>query len=287
MPINAGPGYMKAELEYQAATTLEEKLAGLRRMLKECPKHKGSENLVADIKRKISRLLKQIEKQKQIAKRSGRASTGIKKEGAARICIIGSPNSGKSTFLSKITNAKPQIEDYPFTTKKPEVGTLDYEGVKIQVIEIPAIVENFRDTEKGNYYASLIRDSDVGVAMFKNEEERILVLREIKRIDLKLPLIEYNFLEGKDVKFVVEELWKNLGIIKVYTKQPHKKKDFPPVALRRGSTVRELAAKVHKDFVKNFKFARVFGSSAKFKGQQVGLMHVLKDNDVVEIHVRD
>ena len=75
-------------------------------------------------------------------------------------------------------------------------------------------------------------------------------------------------------------------MIKVYTKSVDKKKpDYPPVALKKGKTVRDLALVVHKDFVKRFKFARIWGESVKHKGTKVGLDHELKDEDIVELHV--
>ena len=57
MPVNAGPEFMEAELEYQRATTPEERLLGLKKMLKTAPKHKGSEKLLAEIKKKIAKNL--------------------------------------------------------------------------------------------------------------------------------------------------------------------------------------------------------------------------------------
>jgi len=285
MPINAGHEYQRAEIEYQQADTLEEKLATSKKMLSVAPKHKGSENLLALIKKRIAKLIKQIDRQKEISRKSGR-SIGLKKEGAARVCIIGVPNSGKSTLLSKITNAKPEISDFPFTTKKTEVGILDHRGVKIQIVEIPPIVKDFLKTENGGYLASVIRESTLLILVYRKEEDRRIIKREMRKMGLKIPFVMYNF-EFDTPEQIKHGLWKNLGLIRIFTKQPRKPKDFPPVALKKGSTIQDLAGKVHKDFLKNFKFARVFGKSVKFRGQQVGLNHVLIDEDVVEIHAKD
>ena len=84
----------------------------------------------------------------------------------------------------------------------------------------------------------------------------------------------------------LDKIWKSLDIIKVYTKQPGKSPDYPPVALDKGSIVRDLAKTVHKDFLKNFKYAVINGSSAKFKDQRVGLNHKLADDDIIEFHVK-
>jgi ribosome-interacting GTPase 1 len=71
----------------------------------------------------------------------------------------------------------------------------------------------------------------------------------------------------------------------VYTKEPGKPKAVPPIVLKPGSTVEDVAKRVHKDFLKNFKFARIFNDT-KFSGQKVGLDYKLKNNDIVEIHAR-
>jgi ribosome-interacting GTPase 1 len=76
-----------------------------------------------------------------------------------------------------------------------------------------------------------------------------------------------------------------LGIIRVYSKAPGQAPDFnTPFVLKQGSTVEELAGKIHKDFVKNLKLARVWGE-AVFDGQPVGRDYVLHEGDVVELHV--
>ncbi len=287
MPINAGPEYMEAELAYQQAVTPEERLAGLKKMLTTVPKHKGSEKLVGEIKKKIAKLLEQQEKQRQIAKRTGR-SQGIKKEGSARVCIIGTANSGKSSLLAKITNAKPRISEFPFTTTEPEVGVMDYVGIKIQIIELPAIVPEFLETERGSYFASLMKESTLLLSIYAKEEDRRLVRAEMKKMRLKVRLLEISQKEAiESVHELAWKIWKNLGLIKVYTKQLRKAKDFPPIALEKGANIRDLAEKIHKDFVHKFKFARVYGKSVRFNGQQVGLHHILADDDVVELHARE
>ena len=288
MPINAGPEYMEAELEYQRAISSEDKLSAMRKMLKTVPKHKGSEKLVGEIKKKISKLLAQQEKQRQIAKRTGRAFSSIKKEGVARVCIIGTTNAGKSTLLARITNAKPRISEYAYTTTWPEVGVMDYVGMKIQVIELPAIVKDFLKTENRGYFISIMKESNLLLVICKNEEDRRLVRAELKKMHLNISSLEISQQEARErPQEVPWKIWKNLDLMKVYTKQPHRAKDFPPIALEKGATIRDLASKIHKDFVQKFRHARVFGSSVRFPGQQVGLQHILADDDIVELHTKD
>src|SRR3990167_2105013 len=229
MTVNPGVEYQLAEEEFQNASTAEEKLKALQKMWSTVPKHKSSEGLQRQIKQKLSKYKDLLRKEKSFKR--GSSSLSIKKEGSATISIIGVPNSGKSTLLKKLTNSNVLIADYPFSTVKPEVGILNYKGILLQIIEIPAITENFEETEK-------VRD----------------------------------------------KIWNSLGLIKVYTKQPGKKFEYPPLSLKKGDTVRELAERVHKDFVKNFKFARIWGKSAKFEGQRIGIDHKLRDEDIVEFH---
>ncbi|MBI2663019.1 TGS domain-containing protein [Candidatus Woesearchaeota archaeon] len=277
MATNPGYEYANALKKYHEAKTVNEKLKALHEMLQTAPKHKSAENLLADIKAKIAKYKKMVEK--EASQKRGKTKFSIKKEGSATICIVGTTNSGKSTLLKDLTNAKPEIAPYPFTTKKPEVGTLDYNGIKLQVIEIPPIVKNFRDTKNGLAFLSIIRMSDLVILMFNNDKEKKLLEDELYDIDI--PILTYTNQSNLN-----DKIWNKLGLIKVYTKQPGKEKDYPPVALKKGSIVRELAEHVHKDFVKKFKFARVWGKSVKFNSQRVGMDHIMQDNDIVELHIK-
>ena len=279
MPINAGVKYGKAEQEFQQATTIQEKLNALKKMWSTAPKHKSSEGLQKEIKTKISKYKELLEKEKK-QKKSGGKSLSIKKEGAATICIVGTTNSGKSTLLKKLTNANVEIASYPFTTKKPEIGILDYHGVKLQIIEIPAIVENFEEAELGPSMLAIIKQSDLIIVTFKDKEELKILDKEL--YDINLPKLYYF-----DQENIKELIWNFLNLIKVYTKQPGKKPDYPPVALKKGSTIRELAQYIHKDFLKKFDYAKITGKSAKFTGQRGGLDHKLEDDDIVEFHLKD
>ena len=141
MPVNAGYEYFNAEKKFSIAKSTEEKMAALEEMIRAAPKHKSSEHFVAELKNRLRRFQEKQEK----AKSSGKTTRkSIKKEGYQCI-LIGLPNSGKSSLLSKLTNAKPKISENPFTTKDPELGTMNYEGVKAQIIDIPSIGSEFFD----------------------------------------------------------------------------------------------------------------------------------------------
>jgi hypothetical protein len=277
MPINASPLYYAKEKEYLAAQTLEEKLVKLKEMLSLAPKHKSSQNLISELKARIAKYKRLVEKQKSVKK--GKFSLSIKKQGAAQITLVGTTNTGKSTLLKNLTNANIKISDVPFTTTKPVRGMLDYKGIKLQIVETPAITENHLETNLGPTNLSIIKQLE-------------LIKKELKENDVNIPFILY-----KEQKNLPNLIWKKLNLIKIHTKQPGKKPTYPPLALKKNSIIKDLAEHVHKDFIKQFKnknqfskskfkfFARVWGRSAKFDGQTVGYNHKLKDDDIVELHL--
>ena len=275
MPINAKPEYFKSKEEYLQAVTYEDKIKALQEMLKTGPSHKGSEHLRADIKTKISKFRKLMNKEKQQKKKS--SSLSIKKEGAATVCIVGTTNSGKSTLLKKLTNAKVVISPYPFATKKPTIGSLDYKGVKIQIIEIPAMVENYINTSDGPFNLSVIRMADLLILT----GDINLIRKELEKEEIYKRFIIYSNQEN-----IKDKIWNNLNLIKVYTKEPGKKPRYPPMALKKNSTIKQLAQGIHHDFIKKFKYAKIWGPSSKFPGQRQGLNHTLQDEDIVELHIK-
>ncbi len=137
MPANLPPHYFEAEKRFRAAKTAEDKIMALEEMLAIMPKHKGTDHLKADLRRKIAKLSQEAEK------RSGarRASMLIEKEGAAQVVVIGLPNAGKSQLISSITSASPPVAEYPFTTQTATPGMMEFENIKIQLIDTPPLTE--------------------------------------------------------------------------------------------------------------------------------------------------
>lgn len=137
MPANLTPEYLAAERAFREAKTDEEKLGCLERMLATIPKHKGTEKMQAEIKRKISKFKERIEEAKK-QKRKGH-SYKVVAEGAGQISLIGPPNAGKSALLRSLTNAAVVVADYPFTTKLPAPGMMPYKDIHIQLIDLPPV----------------------------------------------------------------------------------------------------------------------------------------------------
>ena len=158
MSANLTIKYRKAEQAYRQAATPEEELRCLQVMLVEIPKHKGTDKMQADLKRKISRLKADVLAQK---KNTGKANIRIPRQGAGRGIILGPPNSGKSQLLASLTRATPQIANYPYTTQQPLPGMMLWEDITIQLIDTPPITADLFDTTT----QALIRGADVVVLL--------------------------------------------------------------------------------------------------------------------------
>ncbi len=157
MPANLPPEYIEAELRFRAAKSPEEKLEILRELMALVPKHKGTEKLRVELKRKWTKLQEEIQQQQKKQKGSrGLAYDHIEREGAGQITLVGLPNCGKSSLLATVTNAKPAIAEYPFSTFRPTVGMMPFEDIQLQLIDLPPLSEF---TEPWVY--SLIRQCDL------------------------------------------------------------------------------------------------------------------------------
>ena len=158
MPANLTLQYLKAEQAYRSAESPAEELASLQVMLRELPKHKGTDKLQADLKQKISRA-----KQAAASASSAPKKAGFKlpRQGAGRVILIGGPNSGKSQLLRSLTRAEPEVAEYPFTTTQPLPGMMPWEDVLVQLIDTPPITADYFDpTTQG-----LIRGADLALLL--------------------------------------------------------------------------------------------------------------------------
>src|SRR6478735_4649983 len=139
MAVNLPPQYHDAEARYKKAQTPEDKLAALKEMWVILPKHKASEKVQADLKTKISELTDQIEQAKSGPKKAAHGVYKIPRQGAGTVVFLGPPNAGKSLLMTKLTKASPEVAPYPFTTREPVPGMMDYEDVRVQLLELPPI----------------------------------------------------------------------------------------------------------------------------------------------------
>ena len=328
MPANLPPTYIEAEKRYREAKTQEEKIAALEEMLAIIPKHKGTDKLQADLKRRISKHKDESQKKKGTTKHKSVFS--IDKEGAAQIVVIGPPNTGKSSLIARLTHATPEVAEFPHTTHKPTPGMAEYENIQFQLIDTPPVSEEYIDP----LMPDMIRRADIVVILLDvkadliGQYEDTLATLETYRIfpeetvvpegvrkphffkkmlvvanktdeekdkedfeafveltDIQLPSLSISIKHERNIQEFLDTLYNLSGIIRVYSKNPGKEPDLnEPFVIPRDSTLEELAAKIHKDFVQKLKFARIWGE-AVHDGQMVQRDYVMHDGDIVEIHL--
>jgi len=174
MPANLPPQFHVLTIKLKEAKNADEKISILEEMLAICPKHKGTEKLQKDIKIKIAKLKKQVPK-----KTKGEALYCIQKEGAGQVVIVGPPNSGKSSLLNALTNARAEVAPYPFTTKIPQPAMMPYENILIQLIDTPPLTKE----SSPSWLKAIVKESDVLVAVFDLTKENITRdIRDFKEI---------------------------------------------------------------------------------------------------------
>lgn len=263
MPVNPPIEYYKAQRKFDAAKSPTEKIVALEEMISQLPKHHGSEQMHAQLKSRLSKL----KKEGLSSKKAGGRKSGVEKEGEAQVCILGFTNSGKSTLIKELTNARPKISGYAYTTKKPAVGMINYSGVNVQLVELPATFEG--------EYLGIARTGDLILILVKDNEEK-------KKIEF---ILKDNFIRVKtliaksndDPKKIKENIWKALGLMLVYTKKTN-----TPMALLKGQTVAKFAEKIHKDFLDHFRYAKVWRKGRLY---QAGLRYKLQEGDTVELYL--
>src|SRR5271156_2929914 len=158
MPANLPPQYSKAEDEFRKATNPTDRLDKLREMYRLLPKHKGTEKLQSDLKKRISRTRDELEGARTAGKKAG-VSYRVPREGAGQVVLVGAPNAGKSAVLAALTNAKPEVAAYPFTTRAPQPGIMHWLDVPVQLVDLPPISAEFFEPWEN----SLIRSADAAL----------------------------------------------------------------------------------------------------------------------------
>ena len=322
MPANLTPDYERAELRYRQAGSDEERIEALREMLSLLPKHKGTDKMQADLKRRISQL------RKSQARKPARSVDlfHVPKGGCGQVVLTGPPNSGKSLLLATTTNAPVKVADYPFTTALPAPGMWQYQDVQIQVVDTPPLTEEhvvpglmgairFADvlalvvdarngleqadstlralTHRGLQLRSAPRDQ------LDDDPNQYPALIVAAKADLAAPgdltalaelyagtldVLDVSCTTGQGLDALQQRLWELLAVVRVYTKEPGRPADHDkPFTLPAGSTVEDLAREIHRELPEKMKYARIWGHG-RFDGQQVHRTEPLCDRDVVEIH---
>ncbi|HLV01165.1 MAG TPA: TGS domain-containing protein [Acidobacteriota bacterium] len=320
MPANLTPQYHDAEERFKRAATTEERLDALQEMLRVIPKHKGTEKMQAELRRKLSRLRQEGE-QKKAASSSKSPFYYVPREGAGRVAVCGPANSGKSQLVGCLTAARTEVADYPFTTRAPIPGMMLFEDIQIQLIDTPPLEEHTLEP----WQLALIEQSDLIVLLFDVNAPELLdqtefVLGELEKRGLRVddqghpPLLilgnkvdlpegmdnfsawkelyrgrfnpqPFSTVSGAYLEEFGQEVFTRLDIVRVYTRPPGGRadRDSTPYVLARGSTVLDAAETIHKELAQRFQYARVWGQ-ARFDGQMVEKDYELEDGDCIEIH---
>ena len=366
----------------QHESSHERKVKELEEELATTKYNKRTQHHIGLVKAKLARLKEEY--QKKAASKGKGEGFSVKRSGDATAIIVGFPSVGKSTLLNAITNANSPVGSYAFTTLTCIPGLLEYNHAKIQVLDVPGIVEGaatgrgrgrevlacaqsadlviilldvfhpeHSEVVKNEIYETGLRTNqklplvkiskkirggiDIGLTVkltrlsqetikailkeFRLDNSSIVIREDITDDQLidaiegnrkyvpaiivlnKIDMIDEKELEkikniikpdiciSAERKINTNELknliFKKLDFIRVYCKEVGKKADIGvPLIMRKGSTLRDVCLKLHKDFVNKFKFARIWGKSVKFAGMVVRkLEHVLEDCDIVEIRL--
>jgi hypothetical protein len=315
VPANLTPDYFKAEEWFRKATSNEEKILALEQMLATIPKHKGTEHLQADIKRRLSKL------KEAPAQKAGARHTDIfhvPKTGAGQVVLLGTPNCGKSSIVAALTNAKVNVADFPFATTAPVPGMVHFEDVQIQLVDTPPITADYSMPGQVGAYRHcdliaividlsadvveqlricldfletrrLLTDDATGKKVIcictKSDIARPDVLQTLRQ-SCKYPFefIEISVKTGTGLGELPAIFFRLLNVIRIYAKPPGKPVDKKePFVVPAGSTVTDLAGVVHKGLAEKLKFAKIWGDNT-YPGQNVHHTHVLHDKDIIELH---
>ena len=160
MPTNLPPEALEAEQRYRAAKSLTEKIACLEEFISLIPKHKGTDKLRADLRRRLSKLkASAAQSRKKVSRRT--SAFHIEKEGAGQVVVIGPANVGKSALVATLTNASPEVSPVPYTTWEPTPGMMPIENIQVQLIDTPPLDRDYVEPQ----LLDLIRRADLILLM--------------------------------------------------------------------------------------------------------------------------
>jgi len=328
MPTNVPPVYYEIEKRYREAQSAAEKIELIEEMLRVIPKHKGTEHLIGDLRSRLAKLRTAPQSKKGPGRHE--STFRIPKEGAGQVVIVGPPNVGKSALVAALTNAAPEVADYPYTTWEPTPGMMLVQDIPVQLVDTPPLNPDHIEGELMDLlrradliilmvdlqadalsqieasialleehripiHAQAAEDENAGQAPIpllivanKNDDENtdddVRVLGEL--LEVEWPIMGLSVTAGRHIDEFQRTVIDKLDVIRVYAKPPGKAPDLnAPFIMKRGSTVADVAAKIHRTFLETFKSARLWGSG-QFDAQVVSRDHVLRDGDVVELHVQ-
>ena len=306
MPANLPPQFFELQRKLNQTKDVQEKIEILQEMLAVCPKHKGTERVQEEIKKKIAKL-----KRTQPKKVKREEIYFVKKEGAGQVLILGAPNSGKTSLTNLLCNTNFKVADYPFTTQLPTPGMLKYENIQIQIVDAPPLTKDF----KPGWLKNLAREADLVLILidlendpesqikeieeilekWKIEKEKVLIVgnkidlknakENFEKIKEKREIFGISVKEKVNIEELKRKIFDSLKIIRVYPKEPKKEIDFEnPFILKEGTKLIDFVKEINEKWVEKFKGARLYEKNLK-SFRIVGRNYVLKDGDIVEIKI--
>ncbi len=246
----------------------------------------------------------------------------IPRSGDGRVVLFGLSNVGKSTLMNAITNADVKTGSYLHTTREALAGTLEFNDVKIQIIDLPGFLDFKEDWIISKQIVRVARTSDsillvidlsmdidrqfdflitqlINSKLLQSEEDTevynlgIIATKgdlpsskqNFKKLKAKtrIPIVPISMNNLESLNNLKSYIYHILDVLRIYTKPPRKEPAKIPFIISNGSTVNDLARKIHNDMVKHFRYAKIWGQSVDFPGQRVPLDHYLNDEDIVEI----
>jgi len=251
--------YHEWEAKYSEARSISDRLVCLDGMLLSVPKDDAFNKMRAYLNKRVKDLKAKSERDK--LREEGFKQLTFNKD-LPTIGLVGYTNSGKTALINQLCKTNHSSTILQFETKRPIIGVLEHEGVKIQLIEVPSTLEP-KDIQ-------LLRNVNL-VLMLKDDLSSLL-----KKYDIRVRAVMISDIPSK------EELWLMLDMIRVYSPGSRE-----PTLLPKGSAVRDFVLKLRSNWLKLFVSAKVTGQSAKYPKQEVSLNHILKDKDLVELKLKN
>lgn len=280
----------------------------LRTILGDLPDYKNGP--YADIRKWV---LGELDATRLRARVVHRDSIAVRREGAAQIALVGPPNAGKSSLLHALSDVQIKVGNYAFTTLRPVPALVRIDGILVQFVEIPGLVEGANEGRGGGRaFLGVLRGADAIVYCqdaSASTEALEAVMAEVEAADIVrpallavtkvdevhpsrpgelaarlggLPVVPTSILDESSIERLKRAAWALTGLMRIYLRHGAETPEIPE-ALPIGATALEVAQAIHSDVATQFRAARLWGPSARHPGQRVGRDHVVQDGDTVEV----
>ena len=312
MPMSHKDLWVKIKSECKGRPPKEE-LRLLEGYLVDWPEYKGP---YQELRKKLERRAAELTKVTRVLASHAAPDDpfSVRKRGLAQIALVGLPNAGKTSVLNALTGANAEVADYPYTTLTPNVGMFVPGGFEFEIVDLPPFPEGALDEV---HYATGLKEACLNatflcivVDLSSDHELHLDTLRDqlaemgaegpavligtradvagprelasLRALGGGAPVFGFP-LQGGGERAVAEAFCGLIGRIVVGARDPVSKEEPLAYAVPEGANVLDLAGQIHKDLAGSARKARVWGPSASFDGQEVGLDHVLSPGDTVEI----